>query len=184
MDVPEDALELHGSLIELYSTGSSVVNDLITAGRYQLGMTPILTQYEVASNTFNQSLQTATDSGNLLTAMSTYQKVIGSIMKQAGELTPPTIGTNSHERLIDNLQTMHDGIAEMIAAVEKGDTIAVEAASEKMSSVSAGNERLETEMLADREADLKAYNTQIMKMSALLQKIHEEEAALRERFET
>lgn len=184
LDVPEDALELHGDLLELYSTGHSVVNDLITTGRYQLEMEPILAQYNAASSNFNDSLQAAADSSILLAAMRTYQAAIESISERAESLVPPTIATNSHKRFLTNLQTLRAGITEMIAAVEQNDVGAVEAASQKMSSVSAGDEQLEKDMLADLEADVRAYNAQIMEMSALTQKIKEDQAALRNRFET
>ncbi|MHB8967901.1 MAG: hypothetical protein ACYC57_06525 [Thermoleophilia bacterium] len=184
LEVPEDALELHNDLIELYSTGSSVVTDLIASGRYQLDMEPILKEYEAASSEFSASLQAATDSGSLLASLQAYQATIEAIVKKATPLSAPTIATNSHERFMNNLEVMREGVGEMIAGIEQDDLQAVEGASEKIASISAGNEQLEKDMLADREADIKAYNAQILKMSKLTEKIQHEQAALRERYET
>lgn len=93
------------------------------------------------------------------------------------------MAANSHRRFVGNLETLNQGLGEMILGIEGGDESKVKAASDKLASVSGDNDEFKKLRQSDKEADISVYNDKITEMKALVEKINLDQATLREEFD-
>lgn len=183
LKAPEEALTLKDDLLKLYDSGGGIIDELVAFGNYRLEAEPLFGEYDAAAGKFNNEIQNGGDEGKTLTAFKNYEQAIAALAAKATQLQPPAMAANSHRRFVGNLETLNRGLGEMTLGIEGGDENRVEAASEKLASVSGDNDEFKKNRQSDRVADISAYNGKIAEMKTLVEKINLDQATLREEFD-
>lgn len=182
LEAPEEAAAFKSDITDLYLRGSAIISELEKAGHYALKTKPQTDAYEAASKRFSDDLAAAPDIQAVLSGIHEYEIAVDSALKGLQDVEPPVLYRRSHERLIGNLVTLKNGLAEMARGLESDDLGAIENASSTMSSISAGNPQLAADIKADRDADLRDFNARIEEMNAQMDKVRLDQEELRQRF--
>jgi len=183
LEAPPAAGALKAHLLELYSQGAIILDDLAVTGYYRLSMEPLVAQYEESSKSFSEKVAAAGDEKALSTCVQEYQNSVIDISNRAQTIEPPVLSSHTHKRFICNLSTLQVGLAEMITGLENDDAGSIDDASKKMAEVDGTSEELQQQIIAEREADIHDYNSRIQTMSDLLNQIGQDQTELREQFD-
>lgn len=183
LEPPAEAIPLQEDILQLYDEGAALLLELEASGRYRLEVEPVTTAYEAASKQFSGSVAAAAEVQGLLATIKQYESAAAGTASRLQNINPPLLYKRSHERLVSNLKLLGSGLSEMATGLEREDAAAVEAASSKLAEISAGNEQMASQMLADRETDYKEFNARIAEMNRLMEKIRKDQQELRTKFE-
>lgn len=183
LQAPESTVPLKEDLLKLYQRGEQLLLELETAGRYRLEVEPLTSAYETDSNQFAGAVAAAGDIQILLEAIKQYEAAVTPAADGLRKISPPVLYRRSHERLVANLDLLRSGLAEMAAGLESEDATGTQAASDKLSAISASNEQMAAQVRADREADYKEFNGRIAELNTLMEKVRQDQQELRQKFE-
>ncbi|MHB9112877.1 MAG: hypothetical protein ACYC4D_09685 [Thermoleophilia bacterium] len=182
LEAPEAAAPFKNHLLELYTEGGSLLEELVKTGEYRLAIEPLINQYETSSGSFSENIKSASGKAEVINCLHVYEGSIAAMAEKAQVLQPPLLSSSSHKRFIANLNTVREGLAETISGLESEDAAVLEAASNKMAGAGETNESLRLQIISEREADIRSYNAKIQGMTELWQQIVQDQLALRERF--
>lgn len=184
LDAPQGAENIRNDMIDLYESGIETLNELIIAGEYSIASQPILEEYESASESFSQKINDSTTTDQLIQTIKDFTIIVLNSSNELETLEIPSMYENSHMRFINNLDTLAQGLDEMVTGIENYDVTVIEAANNKIDAVSSNNFELAESFSKDRVADIKAYNDKIRHMSDMMKQIRLDEADLKREFET
>ncbi len=182
LEAPEAAAPLKSHLLDLYSQGAENIGILAAGGDYRLAVEPLISEYESASRSFSEKVKTATDSKSLIACMQEYKKSLAGIAGRLKPVEPSMLSLHSHQRFIDDLNTLQAGLDETVTALESGDRAKLDDAAKKMEEVNQGSE-LQGTIAAERQADIKVFNAKVQRMTDLMAQIGQDQLELHQRFD-
>ncbi|MCL4474593.1 MAG: hypothetical protein M1455_11800 [Actinobacteria bacterium] len=183
LDAPESASTLKSHLLDLYAQGAENIGILAASGDYRLATEPLMGEYESVSKTFSEKVKTANDQTSLVACLQDYENALLSISEKLKPIVPSMLSVHSHQRFIDNLNTLQAGLGETIDGLEGGDRAKLDEATAKMAAIDGGGADLRHTIRTEREADIRQYNAKIKQMSELMSQIGQDQLELHQRFD-
>lgn len=182
LEAPEAAAPFKSHLLEVYTEGGSLLEELIRTGEYRLAIEPLINQYEASSGSFSENVKSASDREAVISCLRIYEGSITDIADKAQILQPPLLSSSSHKRFIANLNTVGEGLTGTISGLESEDAALLEAASSRMAGSGEMSEGLHQQIISEREADIRSFNAKIQEMTELWQHVVQDQLTLREQF--
>ena len=183
LEAPESVASLKSHLLDLYAQGADNIGILAASGDYRLATEPLIGEYESASKSFSEKVKTATDQTSLVACLQEYENALTSISERLKPIVPSMLSVHSHQRFIDNLNTLQAGLGETIAGLEGSDKTKLDEATAKMAAIEGGGADMRQTIKTEREADIRQYNARIQKMADLMSQIGQDQLELHQQFD-
>lgn len=175
LETPEPASVLRQHLLDLYSTGSEIIDDLILLGNYRLEAEPLIGEYQAINARYWEMISADNADDMVLAVLRDYEKAVAGVASGAETLKPPAMAANGDKRFRDSLEALRAGLSDMITGLESGDEKLIETASEKLSLAFGVNQEVAA---AEREADIAVFNDKVSAMNTEIDLIYEEQNRL------